>query len=182
MGKNLSLLQWCSLGLLLGGVVLVQIPENSEEAFEVKEGQNRRFGITIVILACISSGFASVYFEKIVKSSAGTCMWAAIFMCSAGGLTIAVVVKYADNILKGFATSVAIIGSSVLSWVILGQTLSPFFIPGAGLVISAVFLYGREDALAKTKEITLPTISIKSSSSSSFDKLEDVEKDVEKGW
>jgi hypothetical protein len=38
-----------------------------------------------------------------------------------GGLVIAIVVKYADNILKGFAVSLSIILSSVISYLILGD-------------------------------------------------------------
>jgi solute carrier family 35 (UDP-sugar transporter), member A1/2/3 len=33
-----------------------------------------------------------------------------------GGLVIALVVKYADNILKGFAVSLSILLSSFISW------------------------------------------------------------------
>ena len=38
-----------------------------------------------------------------------------------GGLVIGAVVKYADNILKGFATSVSIILSSIISYYILND-------------------------------------------------------------
>lgn len=38
-----------------------------------------------------------------------------------GGLVVAAVVKYADNILKGFATSVSIIVSSLMSFYFLGD-------------------------------------------------------------
>jgi len=36
-----------------------------------------------------------------------------------GGLVIAVVIKYADNILKGFATSLSIIVSTLISYFLL---------------------------------------------------------------
>lgn len=38
-----------------------------------------------------------------------------------GGLVVAAVVKYADNILKGFATSVSIVVSSLVSFYFLGD-------------------------------------------------------------
>ncbi len=38
-----------------------------------------------------------------------------------GGLVIALVVKYADNILKGFAVSLSIILSSLVSWGLLAD-------------------------------------------------------------
>jgi hypothetical protein len=36
-----------------------------------------------------------------------------------GGLIIAVVIKFADNILKNFATSISIILSAVISWMFM---------------------------------------------------------------
>ena len=60
-----------------------------------------------------------------------------------GGLIVAVVIKFADNILKNFATSVSIILSVIFSALFLGQTLSGLFIFGVLLVNYAVFLYAR---------------------------------------
>jgi UDP-sugar transporter A1/2/3 len=39
-----------------------------------------------------------------------------IILYAVGGLTVAVVMKFADNILKGFATSVSIIVSAFRVW------------------------------------------------------------------
>lgn len=60
-----------------------------------------------------------------------------------GGLIIAVVIKFADNILKNFATSVSIILSVIFSALFLGQSLSYLFLLGVLLVNYAVFLYAR---------------------------------------
>lgn len=38
-----------------------------------------------------------------------------------GGLVIAVVIKYADNILKGFATSASIMVSTLISYFLLND-------------------------------------------------------------
>lgn len=70
-------------------------------------------------------------------------VWIVIFMQAFGGLLVAVVVKYADNILKGFATSFSIIVSCVVSVYLFDFQLSGQFLFGAALVISAIFLYGR---------------------------------------
>jgi len=67
----------------------------------------------------------------------------AIMLQSLGGLIVAVVVKYADNILKGFATSGAIIISCIFSIYFFDFTLSIQFIIGASLVIASVYMYGR---------------------------------------
>ena len=52
-------------------------------------------------------------------------------------------VKYADNILKGFATSISILLSVLISWAYLGDVLlTGTFAAGALLVVGATFLYG----------------------------------------
>ncbi len=66
-----------------------------------------------------------------------------IFLSAAGGLIVAVVVKYADNILKGFATSLSILLSCLVSsYLFLDVDYNSQFVVGALIVLSAVFGYG----------------------------------------
>lgn len=64
-----------------------------------------------------------------------------IILQAVGGLIVAMVVKYADNILKGFATSLAIIISCIASIYLFNFVLSFQFIIGVTLVISSVYGY-----------------------------------------
>ena len=48
-----------------------------------------------------------------------------------GGLVVAVVVKYADNILKGFAASFSIITSCILTMILFDFRPNTMFIGGA---------------------------------------------------
>lgn len=68
-------------------------------------------------------------------------VWYLVILQAAGGLIVAVVVKYADNILKGFATSVAIVISCVVSMYIFDFVLTVQFSIGTLLVIGSIFLY-----------------------------------------
>ncbi|KAK9455234.1 nucleotide-sugar transporter-domain-containing protein [Dipodascopsis uninucleata] len=90
--RNLSVMKWFSLLLLTMGIALVQLPQNilsvvastfnvslrldEEEEVESKqsalEGEremNRTLGLVAVIIACVLSGLAGVYFEKVLKGS-----------------------------------------------------------------------------------------------------------------
>jgi solute carrier family 35 (UDP-sugar transporter), member A1/2/3 len=67
-----------------------------------------------------------------------------IIIQAAGGLLIAAVMQYADNILKGFATSISILLSSMISVWLFSFQITMYFILGAALVITAVYLYGRD--------------------------------------
>lgn len=196
--KQLSRLQWVALVILFVGVSIVQLQPENVHKKPVAVEQNPVVGLAAVITACIMSGFAGVYFEKILKGTQqsvwlrnvqlggiGTVVgyitlelsdgaqvrekgfffgydswvWFVILLQSCGGLIVAVVVKYADNILKGFATSAAIILSCVGSVFIFAFSLSLEFCVGAFLVIMSTYMYSKFIPL---KPPTLPVVSSKS--------------------
>ncbi|KAG0043647.1 hypothetical protein BGZ83_011184 [Gryganskiella cystojenkinii] len=141
-------------------------------------------GLLAVLIACVLSGLAGVYFEKILKVTQPS-IWlrniqlsffslpfsllavylkdgegvteqgffagydmlvlTAIACQSAGGLIVAVVVKYADNILKGFATSISIVISAIASVALFGTHIGSIFLLGTALVLGATYLYSLPD-------------------------------------
>ena len=68
-------------------------------------------------------------------------IWYLVVLQATGGLLVAMVVKYADNILKGFATSLAIILSCIVSIYLFDFHLTLQFSVGTLLVMASVFLY-----------------------------------------
>ncbi len=62
---------------------------------------------------------------------------------SFGGLLVAVVIKYAGNILKGFATALSIACSYTFSMVFLSVPTTVSFVLSVAMVIAATILYGR---------------------------------------
>jgi UDP-sugar transporter A1/2/3 len=65
-----------------------------------------------------------------------------VILQAIGGLIVALVMKYADNILKGFATSISIVLSTILSYYWLADFAPSFsFFMGASVVIIATFVY-----------------------------------------
>ena len=59
-----------------------------------------------------------------------------------GGLIVACVVKYTDNILKGFATALAIVVCGVVSTIYMSFHPSAMFVIGSCVVILATMMYG----------------------------------------
>lgn len=70
-------------------------------------------------------------------------VWLVVCLQSFGGLIVAVAVKYADNILKGFATSLAIIVSCIVSVYIFNFRITYSFSVGTTLVLMATYMYSR---------------------------------------
>lgn len=68
-----------------------------------------------------------------------------------GGLLVAVVIKYADVIMKNFAASGSIVVTAIVSVVLLGSSVNGLFAVGVALVIYAMFLYGKVDPLELLK-------------------------------
>ncbi|CAI5707844.1 unnamed protein product [Peronospora effusa] len=69
-------------------------------------------------------------------------VFAVIFLQAVGGLTIAAVVRYSDNIVKNFGTSFSLIFSCVISNYMFDQTTTLSFYFGVLMVVSSVFVYG----------------------------------------
>lgn len=186
LGRRLNRLKWLSLVILMFGVILVQWKsdmENTNENVEQANLSKSIVGLICVLCACFSSGFAGVYFEKVLKSSRSSLWvrnvqlaffgivlglsavfindaaavrqhgffqgynnftWAVIFLQAFGGLIVALVVKYADNILKAFATSISIIVSSVVSLYFLNDfELTRQFVAGTSAVLLATYMYSK---------------------------------------
>ena len=173
--------QWVALVLLMLGVGLVQLPASQSPSPDQR--QNKLTGFTAVLVACFSSGYAGVFYEKLVKqgsqpsviirnlqlglfsllfSFSGMMFYSSelllsrgmfygytssvvtiIILQSVGGLVVAATIKFADNILKGFATSISIIVSTILSCYALDDLLpGPYFLLGTLIVLVASLLYG----------------------------------------
>ena len=186
--RKIPLRRWLALGLLFVGVVLVQYPGaggGAASAAAHAAAQNPVVGMAAVAAACMLSGLAGVWLERIVKSNADVPLmlrniqlgaislvlsaalifandgaavragglfqgytWVTLFVVfqvSVGGLLVAMVMKYADNVVKGFATSLSIVLSSVVSAFIpaLGFQPSMMFVAGSTLVILATLLYSQ---------------------------------------
>ncbi|XP_065509398.1 UDP-galactose translocator [Caloenas nicobarica] len=186
LGTSLSRTQWVSLALLFVGVALVQTdqlqPAPPAPSAAPGPPQNQLVGLAAVVTSCLSSGFAGVYFERLLKSTGGSiwlrnvqlgavgtvvallamllaegssvaalgffygynaAVWAVVVNQAAGGLLVAVVVRYADNILKGFATALAVVASTAASVQLFGFRPRAPFLAGTAMVLLAVYLYGR---------------------------------------
>jgi len=68
-------------------------------------------------------------------------VWLAVVLLAAGGLIVSLVMKYADNIVKGFSVGVSLCLLAVVSPIVFGDSFSFGNLIGIKLVISATFVY-----------------------------------------
>ena len=71
-----------------------------------------------------------------------TMVWTSIANNALGGLLIAAVIKYADNILKNFATGGSIILTTIVSCLVFAESVSTLFMAGVFAVCYSVALFG----------------------------------------
>ncbi|XP_054251962.1 CMP-sialic acid transporter isoform X1 [Indicator indicator] len=117
--RTLTKLQWFSVFMLCGGVTLVQW--KPAQATKVQVEQNPWLGFGAITVAVLCSGFA--------------------VLASVGGVYTSVVVKYTDNIMKGFSAAAAIVLSTVASVLLFGLQITATFSLGAFLVCISIYLY-----------------------------------------
>jgi solute carrier family 35 (UDP-sugar transporter), member A1/2/3 len=80
-------------------------------------------------------------------------VWTVVTVQAVGGLIVAVVVKYADNVLKVFATSFSIVISCVLSAIFFDFHATFGFVVGASLVLLATIMYSQPDKKVRRKPV-----------------------------
>jgi len=68
-------------------------------------------------------------------------VWLVVFFYCVGGLSVAMCIKYADNISKNFATSSAIVISTIASVLFFDFDPNLYFMIGASCVVASIFLY-----------------------------------------
>lgn len=193
LGKSLGTTKWSALFMLTAGVALIQMPrgpppEDADAAeadlttttSQHPEG-NALVGLVAVLSACVTSGLAGVYLEKILKQTDASIwlrniqlaicgsalgllgavwqdgakireggflqgynrlVWGVILLQAVGGLVVAAVLKYADNLLKCFGNALSICISCLLSAVLLREFVpDKLFVLGTLLVLMATYVY-----------------------------------------
>ncbi len=132
----------CTSGF--SGVYFERILKGSSTSLWIR---NIQMGLPSMILSlltvCIEDG--KTIQEKGFFVGYSPTVWTVVIVQAVGGLIVAVVVKYADNVLKTFASSFGIIISCALSALFFGQSYNSAFLLGASLVVLSTVLYSQPE-------------------------------------
>jgi UDP-sugar transporter A1/2/3 len=180
LNKRYSWTKWRALFTLIIGVLLFsERIWNNGEALSTDSG-NVLLGSAAVLTEVVLSGFASIYFEKVIKTDTdqqlniwernfqlalgsfpvylafilsdgggeagyfgGWTVWtfSLAMLGAAGGLLVALSIKYGDAILKTLATTGAIILSSLLDHFCLDGPLTIAMVLAGCVVVTSIFDY-----------------------------------------
>lgn len=182
--RQYSWARWRAMVSLMLGVLLFTAPVwNDLTTSHVQAGGNAMIGTVAVLIEVTLSGFASIYFEKVIKtdpeqlgiwernfqlalgsfpiyimfliSNGGDeagyfggwtpLAWVLTTLGAAGGLLVALSIKYGDSILKTLATTGAIILSSILDHAFMGGPLTPVMVIAGSQVVLAICNYTFDD-------------------------------------
>lgn len=135
----------------LAGVYFEMVLKNSQTDLWIRNVQLSLFSLLPALAPIIftqntsgydtGNGFISSLFDNF-----GAWAWATVFVQVLGGLVTAMVIKYSDNILKGFATSLSIVISFLASVALFDFKITITFILGSVIVLIATWLYNQHSS------------------------------------
>ncbi|EKM55135.1 uncharacterized protein PHACADRAFT_255545 [Phanerochaete carnosa HHB-10118-sp] len=137
----------------LAGVYFEMVLKNSPGDLWVRNVQLSLFSLLPALVPIVFSGSSnpvpttgSGWFSTSLFENFGVWAWATVLTQVLGGLLTALVIKYADNILKGFATSLSIVISFLASVALFHFQITVSFILGATVVLVATWMYNQPDS------------------------------------
>jgi solute carrier family 35 (UDP-sugar transporter), member A1/2/3 len=111
------------------------------------------FGVVGSSIAMMTKDRAKIL-EYGVFNDFKTSLYFAIILQAGGGLLVGAVLKYADNIIKGFVTSVGVIFASLASVYLFNFVITSTFVVGAVIVFLSLHVYNsKRNYLAEYKII-----------------------------
>jgi UDP-sugar transporter A1/2/3 len=138
----------------LAGVYFEMVLKNSQTDLWIRNVQLSLFSLLPALAPIIFTQNTSGYddtgngFISSLFNNFGAWAWATVFVQVLGGLVTAMVIKYSDNILKGFATSLSIVISFLASVALFDFKITITFVLGSVIVLIATWLYNQHSSLA----------------------------------
>ena len=123
------------------GVYFERILKNSTTTLWMRNIQMGISSIVVAFLGVLFSSDRTIVFQHGFFYGYNSIVISVILLQALGGLVVAAVVKYADNIMKGFAAAVSIVTSCLLCYIFFDFRPSSLFVYGTLFVTISVYLY-----------------------------------------
>lgn len=133
----------------LAGVYFEKVVKTSSTGDNQKPVSVWMRNIQLAFFTIITILFQGMWSKEDENSAAsqyyfhGFTSWAWVLVClqAGGGLLVAAVIKYADNVLKGLATGVSVCFATVMSAMLFGTPISGQFSVGALMILLSVYIF-----------------------------------------
>jgi len=135
----------CGFCSAFAGVYFEKILKGTNPSVWVRNAQLAFFASLLALGGCIMTDGFFVLLPGTFFTGYQFSTWLLITIQGVGGLIVAMVVKYADNIMKGFATAISIILCGVTSAYYFAFQPNYLFLVGSTLVLIATFVYSAPD-------------------------------------
>ena len=136
----------------LAGVYFEMVLKNSQADLWVRNVQLSAFSLLPALMPVLVGRESGTGLSGMFDNFGGWA-WATVLIQVFGGLVTALVIKYSDNICKGFATSLSIVISFLASVALFDFQMSFTFILGSMVVLAATWLYNQPASVpASSKE------------------------------
>ncbi|CAJ1378968.1 unnamed protein product [Effrenium voratum] len=124
-----------------GGVYMEMVLKGSGTSIWLRNAQLAVFGAVTALAGVVSQDLPKLRQAGLLQGYTAQ-VWLMAFTVALGGLLVAAVLKYADNLLRQFSTAISVILTTALSaWVLHDITLDIMFGVGTALTIGATFMY-----------------------------------------
>lgn len=132
----------------LAGVYFEMVLKNTQADLWIRNVQLSLFSLLPALMPILFSQHATSDTSVIdwitsLFDNFGPWAWATVLIQVLGGLVTAMVIKYSDNILKGFATSLSIVASFLASVALFNHHMSFPFVLGSTIVLNATWMYNQ---------------------------------------
>lgn len=151
----------CTSGF--SGVYFEKILKGSSTSLWIR---NIQMGLPSVIISFITVFVqdGAIVREKGFFVGYSPIVWTVVVVQAIGGLIVAVVMKYADNVLKTFATSFSIVISCIISSIFFDFHPNMAFLMGASLVVISTVMYSQPDKTKLRRHRKSPVLPLNTSS------------------
>mmetsp|Transcript_7314 Transcript_7314/g.10460 ORF Transcript_7314/g.10460 Transcript_7314/m.10460 type:complete len:393 (+) Transcript_7314:42-1220(+) len=150
-GKGMFAVSIACLSSALAGVYFEKVLKKTSTSADATQ-QPASLWMRNIQMAFISVVIGTIQYMNLKNEDAvkpflhgfSTCVWCVALLQAGGGLLVAAVIKYADNVLKGMATGVSVVTSTALSMLFFGTPLTMSFFNGSCLILFSVYFFSND--------------------------------------
>ncbi|SNX86937.1 related to UDP N-acetylglucosamine transporter [Melanopsichium pennsylvanicum] len=145
---TLCVLLACVCGGFAGVFIETKLKSSMSVALSVRNAQLASFALVTAGAAVLTEAMSNGQWAPLANFS--MLAWITVLLRGASGYVVSATLRYADTIMKGFATSVAIITTIALESVLAASLPSLSQLVGSALVMTSTYNYVRSGSTSKS--------------------------------